>query len=236
MSTFNKKYYSYNFGLSADFSDKQLAKLVDLFNQRPGSAGTVLGGRGSICITEVEGIGSIAVKHYFRGGIIRFFNKQRYLKFGKTRGQIEYEIIQKVRDIGVAAPEPLAFVFKGSPFYRAWLVTRKLNIHQSLADLSISDVKHACMVMKNVIEQLSLLIKNRILHVDLHPGNVVIDTSDKAHLVDFDKARIYHGSEQKLINRYISRWKRAVVKHNLPDILWEMMESELNIYISNKNQ
>ena len=92
------------------------------------------------------------------------------------------------------------------------------------------------MVMKNVIEQLSLLIKNRILHVDLHPGNVVIDTSDKAHLVDFDKARIYHGSEQKLINRYISRWKRAVVKHNLPDILLEMMESELNIYISNKNQ
>lgn len=228
MSTFNKKYHSYNFGLSADFSDKQLVNLVDLFNQRPGSADSILGGRGSICIAEIEGIGPVAVKHYFRGGIIRFFNKQRYLKLGKTRGQIEYEIIQKARDIGVAAPEPLVYAFKGFPFYRAWLVTRKINIHQSLADLSISDVKHACMVMKNVIEQLSLLISYRILHVDLHPGNVVIDTSSKAHFVDFDKARIFHGTEQKLIHRYILRWKRAVVKHNLPDTLWEMMESELS--------
>ena len=227
MSALTKKYHSYIFGCSSDFSGKQLASLMDIFNRRPESTNTVLGGRGSICITNLEGIGTIAVKQYFRGGFIRYFNKQRYLKWGKTRGQIEYEMLQKVKDIGVAVPHPLAFAYKGFPFYKAWLVTRKIDIHQSLSELVISDEKHACMVMENVIEQLFLLVKNRILHVDLHPGNVVVDTNNKVYFLDFDKARFYPGNEQELIHRYISRWKRAVIKHDLPPVLWEMMESRL---------
>lgn len=231
MNTLNKTYHSYNFGLSVDLSDTQLEKFIELLGDRPGSADAILGGRGSICIAEIEGIGRIAVKHYFRGGIVRFFVKQRYMRWRKTRGQIEFEMLQKVRKIGINAPEPLAYSFKGFPFYRAWLVTRKIEDHQSLADLSISDVNHACMVLKNVIEQLSLLIKNKILHVDLHPGNVIVDTNGKAYFIDFDKAVISHRSEKNLMRRYLSRWERAVAKHNLPDILWKMMESELNKFI-----
>jgi 3-deoxy-D-manno-octulosonic acid kinase len=228
MNTLKKKYKSIHFGLSSDLTNQQLQTLADIFSQRPGSADSVLGGRGSICMTDVEGIGPIAIKHYFRGGIIRFLIKQRYLKLGKVRSQIEYEILKKVRHIGIAAPEPIAYAISGFPFYKAWLVTRKIQTRQSLADLSISDLKHACMVMENVIEQVSLLIKNKILHVDLHPGNVVVDNNSKAYLVDFDKARIFSGTRQKLINRYLSRWKRAVVKHNLPDMLWKMMDRELS--------
>lgn len=227
-----KKYNSFNFGVSSDVSDTHLKILVELFRKQPGPSDSVLGGRNSIGMTDIAGIGPVVIKHYYRGGIIRFFNKKRYLKWGKTRGRIEFELLQTVRDLGVNAPEPIAYAYRGFPFYKAWLVTRKIDTHQTLAELSVSDLEHACIVMENVIEQLFLLIKNRILHVDLHPGNVVVDNNSRAYLIDFDKAHMYHGTEQELINRYISRWKRAVTKHGLPDMLWEMMNSKLNEFIS----
>lgn len=227
MNTLKKKYHSTNIGLAFDLSDQQLKMLVDLFYTYPELSGSVLGGRGSICLADVEGIGPVAVKHYFRGGIIRFFNKKRYLKWGKTRGQLEYELLQTVRNIGVNAPEPIAYAYQGLPFYKAWLVTRKIDTHQSLAELSISNLEHACIAMENVIEQLFLLIKNNMLHVDLHPGNVVIDTNSKAYLLDFDKARMFSGTRHHLVNRYASRWKRAVVKHHLPETLIDLMNSKL---------
>ncbi len=227
MSMLIKKYHSYRFGSSSDFSDQQLTMLVDLFKRHPGPSDSVLGGRGSIGTAEVQGLGQVVVKQYFRGGVIRFFNKQRYFKWGKTRGQMEYEVLQTVKNIGVNAPDPIAYAYQGFPFYKAWLVTRKIDTHESLAELAISDAKHACIVMENVIEQLSLLIKNKILHVDLHPGNVLVDSKNQIHFIDFDKGRLYTGALRHLADRYMSRWKRAVVKHRLPDMLWEMMDTKL---------
>ena len=81
--------------------------------------------------------------------------------------------------------------------------------------------------MHSVIEQISALIQNDILHVDLHPGNVLVDAAGKVYLLDFDKGSVYHGNRQKLKNRYITRWKRAVNKHGLPKFLAEMMQNGL---------
>ena len=77
--------------------------------------------------------------------------------------------------------------------------------------------------MESVIEQILLLIQNGILHVDLHPGNIVIDGDNQVFLVDFDKGKIYQGNREKLKNRYLSRWQRAVNKHGLPNMLNEML-------------
>ncbi len=82
--------------------------------------------------------------------------------------------------------------------------------------------------MASVIEQIVSLIQNDILHVDLHPGNVVVDATGKVYLLDFDKGTVYYGNRQKLINRYLSRWQRAVNKHGLPKMLTEMMQNGLN--------
>jgi len=223
MSLFKKTYQSYTIGLSVNASNHRLKKLADLFNRDPGESDGVLGGRGSIGLADVEGFGRVAVKQYLRGGVIRFYNKNRYLRCGKTRGHLEFETLEKVRQIGVNAPEPLVYAYQGFPFYRAWLITREIESHQTLADLALSDIKQACAVMKNVIEQLSLLIHHRILHVDMHPGNVVIGKSGDVYLVDFDKARAWKKTEEKLIQRYKARWKRAVVKHKLPYELVEML-------------
>jgi 3-deoxy-D-manno-octulosonic acid kinase len=82
--------------------------------------------------------------------------------------------------------------------------------------------------MKNVIEQVSILIKNSILHVDLHPGNVIVDNQDRVYILDFDKGDIFSGNINKLKSRYLSRWNRAIQKHQLPEMLIELMCSALN--------
>jgi 3-deoxy-D-manno-octulosonic acid kinase len=154
--------------------------------------------------------------------------KRRYLKWGKTRCQIEYELLQKVRNLGVSAPEPIAYASQGSLFYKGWLVTREIKQQQTLAELSCADEEHAQVVMKEVIDQVSILINNNIFHLDLHPGNVLVDSGDRVFLLDFDKGCLSRQNKNKLRDHYLRRWRRAVIKHQLPEIISEMIYTGLH--------
>jgi 3-deoxy-D-manno-octulosonic acid kinase len=224
----NRTIDSYHFGFYLNLTDSQLRTLTGLFHH-PGPSGvSALGGRTSVTPAQLNGIGSVVIKHYRRGGLMRYFIKQRYLKLGKTRAQIEFEMLQVVRNLGINAPEPVAYAHRGCIFYQAWLISRAIKHPLSLALLSLKDEKKTRQAMESVIGQISLLIQNDILHVDLHPGNIVVDGADQIFLVDFDKGQIHPGSKEKLRNRYLSRWQRAVTKHRLPDILTEMLLAGLN--------
>jgi 3-deoxy-D-manno-octulosonic acid kinase len=219
---------AYRFGSSLELDEHQLRTLIRFFDQPRAEKAFVLGGRTAIALCEVDGIGSVVIKSYARGGWIRYLIKQRYLKLGKTRAQIEFELLQVVRNLGINAPEPVAYAHRGCIFYRAWLVSRAIKHPLSLALLSLKDEKKTRQAMESVIGQISLLIQNGILHVDLHPGNIVVDGAGQIFIVDFDKGQIHHGSREKLRNRYLTRWQRAVTKHRLPEILTEMLQAGLN--------
>ena len=147
--------------------------------------------------------------------------------FGKTRARREFELLGLVERLGLNVPQPIVYAHRGRLFYQTWLVTRQIPQSMSLARLSLQDEKKAGIAMQSVIEQISSLIQNHILHVDLHPGNVVVDRFGKVYLLDFDKGRVYRGNRQKLKNRYRARWQRAVDKHALPKFLSEMMQVSL---------
>ena len=223
-----KTYGSYHFGFSFELSDRHFRHLIKLFQKPSKISNSILGGRRSVLIDEMNTIGSVAVKYYHRGGIVRHFIKKRYLKCGKTRSQKEYELLQKVRGLGINAPEPIAFAYRGRLFYQAWLVTKEIKQHQTLAKLSLSNKKRTRFIMENIIEQVSTLIKNGILHVDLHPGNVIVDNQDMVYILDFDKGGIFPANKNILKNRYIRRWNRAIKKHRLPKMLIELMYAGLN--------
>ena len=214
-----KTYDSYHFGFLYDLTEQHLKHLTKLFKTYPKPVNSVLGGRSSVLFEEINGLGSIVIKYYRRGGLIRYLVKQRYFKCGKTRGQKEYELLQKVRLLGINVPEPISFSYHGRLFYKGWLVTREIKEHQTLANLSFSNENRTLKIMKEVTRQISILIKNNILHVDLHPGNVIVDNQDRVYIIDFDKGRLFHGKNTSLRNRYLRRWDRAVKKHRLPKIL-----------------
>ena len=218
----------YRLGFSLDLDEHQLRTFIRVFNQPRTGNPSVLGGRTTLSIHEIDPLGSVAIKSYTRGGWVRHLMQQRYLKLGKTRAQIEFERLQSARNLGINAPEPIVYAHRGSIFYQAWLVSRAINHPLSLALLSLKDKNRTRQAMESVIEQITLLIQNGILHVDLHPGNIVVDGSDQIFVVDFDKGRNHLGSRKKLKNRYLNRWQRAVTKHRLPAMLTEMLQEGLN--------
>lgn len=220
---------SYRFGFSLNLTELQLHTLAGLFHHPTKASGvSILGGRTSVTPAQLDGIGPVVIKYYRRGGLMQYVIKNRYLKLGQTRSQREFELLQTVGNLGLNVPEPIAYAHRGRLLYQAWLITRQINEPLSLAQLSLNDEKRTRQVMTSVIEQIKRLIDNGIWHVDLHPGNVVIDRKDRVFLLDFDKGHVYHGDKNKLQDRYIRRWRRAVSKHGLPEILTEMLGSGLN--------
>jgi 3-deoxy-D-manno-octulosonic acid kinase len=200
----------------------QLRQIVSCFYNPLRSVGVNLGGRTAVCATELTGIGPVVVKRYTRGGVVRRVIKKTYLRIGKTRGQAEYELLLKLKRLGVHAPDPVAFAFKGTLFYQAWIITREIKDTQTLSALSFSNPAQTRLAMTQLRDQVQRLIDNRIHHVDLHPGNVLVDRSGSVHLIDFDKAKTVHLPEDILKNRYIRRWQRAVDKHHLPKMIREL--------------
>jgi len=219
---------SYRFGFSGNLTESQLRSLADRFHGSDNPPVAVLGGRTAVTPARLDDVGSVVIKHYRRGGLLRHLNKRRYLRFGRSRAQREFELLNIVAELNVNVPQPIAFASCGRLFYEAWLITRAIRQPVSLAFLSRQDADRTSRAMESVINQTSALIQHQILHHDLHPGNVIVDAADKVYLLDFDKGRYYHGSRQRLKIRYLARWQRAVIKHDLPEFLTEMLQDGLN--------
>ena len=223
-----KIYKSYHFGSRIDLTEQQLQGFIMLFNHPARACSATLGGRCAPVRHQIDGIGALVIKYYARGGLIRSLIKRTYLRWGKTRGQREFEILQKARGCGVNTPDPIAYAYRGRLFYMGWLVTRFIPQTESLAQLAGRDEKQIQAVMPAIVDQVIQLIRNGIHHVDLHPGNVLVSGSEQIYLVDFDKGYIFSGNRNSLRDRYLHRWKRAVKKHSLPASLDDLMESGLN--------
>ena len=223
----NRTIDSYRFGFSMNLTESQLQILKTSFQNPERAEVSVLGGRTSVTHAQLDGVESFVIKHYRRGGLLRYCIKRRYFKFGKTRAQREFELLKTVGALGINVPEPIAFAHRGRLFYMAWLVTREIKGAISLARLSLSDEMRALRAMKSVTEQISRLIDHGIWHVDLHPGNVMIDHDDRVFLLDFDRGQIGQRNRPKLRNRYISRWIRSVSKHKLPTMFSDMIRTGL---------
>jgi 3-deoxy-D-manno-octulosonic acid kinase len=215
-------FHSYRFGADFLLSEMQLRQIVSCFYEPLRSVGLNLGGRTAVCALELAGIGPVVVKRYTRGGAIRRFNKKIYLRIGKTRGQAEYELLQELKRLGVHAPDPVAFAFKGTLLYQAWIITREIKDTQTLSALSFSNPVQTRLAMIQLRDQVQRLIDNHIHHVDLHPGNVLVDRSGSIYLIDFDKAKTVAIPAEVLKKKYIRRWQRAVDKHHLPKMIREL--------------
>ena len=201
----------------------QLARIITACENTPEApeiSPTVVGRR-AITTLDLGGVGKVVVKHYQRGGLFKLVMKRSYLRISRSRAQDEFEYLARVRALGVSAPEPVGFVTRGGIFYRNWLLTREIPEAISLADWAARNGENLRVLSDKVIEQVGILIEARILHVDLHPGNVILDREQQLWLLDFDKAAQFKGKLNILRDMYLVRWRRAVLKHGLPEKLSE---------------
>ncbi len=224
MPIINRKYKSYSFGSLIKLSDAQLEKLVKIFNKPNIETDAVLGGRGSIKRIDLEGVGPVIVKYNTRGGLIRLFVERTYLRTGKVCNRIEFEQLINASEIGVNVPEPVAFATKGLLFYQGWLVSKEIKNSETLAAVSLKDEARIGKFLDEIAGQINILINSGLHHVDLHPGNILVTDDDRIFIIDFHKARLFKGRKQKLRDKYSARWKRAVKKHGLPEVLNEVFK------------
>jgi 3-deoxy-D-manno-octulosonic acid kinase len=216
-------------------SDEVATRIVQLMRSVPDDAPRgVLAGRGYTGIQNVEGLGRVFVKQYAHGGLLRHVTGGSFLCVGPSRSLQEFLMLERVREIGINAPKPMLFVNKGSFLYRTWLFMEEIAGSRNLAEVSRSgkvedaDVLHEAMTKLG--EQVLSLINHKIFHVDLHPGNVLVQEGGRVSIVDFDKAHEFKGGAERLRELYLRRWRRAVIKHKLSPVLTEVMSLTLRSY------
>ncbi len=213
----------FSFGFSGNLDSNHLEALLTHLPWRKAPTASISGGRAPVTTAVIEGLGPVVIKQYMRGGIIRYFLKNRYVKFGKPRSQVEFESMSELRKLGISAPEPLAYAYSGYPLYCAWLITREVESACTLAELDCRDISRVAGVMVKVIEQIHKLAECGFIHVDLHPGNVLVDRDDNIYIIDFDKGHRSTLPPKRLCGIYYRRWRRAIVKHQLPKILDDLL-------------
>ncbi len=219
----------YRFGFSGSLGLDQLEELLLHLRTPKTFEASIEGGRAPVTTAAIKGLGSVVIKSYMRGGFVRHFLKSRYVKFGKPRSRLEFEALSELRLLGISAPEPLAYAYRGFPLYRAWLITREVESACTLAELGCRDISRATDVMGKVIEQIKKLVACGFIHVDLHPGNVLVDSNDDIFIIDFDKGRRSTLRKEKLYGYYYRRWRRSIVKHQLPKMLDDMLREGLEV-------
>lgn len=215
----------YLIGSADALTVEQLRHLQSCFENAEKPSEGILSGRSSSLATSLQGFGPVVIKSYFRGGLIRHVIKRTYLGFGNSRSKAEFDMLQHVRRIGVNAPEPVAYAVQGRLFYRAWLVTKQIRDAESLSDLGFSNPEKARKSLPEIAGQINILIRHGIHHVDLHPGNVLIDSKGHAWFIDFDKAGKGVLNKQRLRHRYMERWERAADKYRLPSFVRKVFKA-----------
>lgn len=218
-----QKHHNFRFGSSEGLLSAQMAELIRSFHAPAQKAEGRLTGRMRAQTLELTRIGPVVIKAYFRGGLLRHINKRTYLGLGRARSRAEFEMLQRVRQIGVNAPEPVAYVLQGRLLYRAWLVTKQIPDAMPLSELCFTDPATAQSVLPAVVEQIRILAFHGIHHVDLHPGNLLVDARGRACFIDFDRARSRVRNPRRLFQRYAQRWKRAADKYGLPEFVREAL-------------
>jgi len=155
--------------------------------QRASLRGAV-GGRGNTWIVAGSN-DEWVLRHYRRGGLVRYFSQDYYLWMGleRTRPWREWRLLSALYKEGLPVPQPVAAqVLRYGLAYRGDLITRLIPDTRSLA----------ARVQDNGIqgppwERIGACIRRfhaaGVFHADLNAHNILIDGRNDVYLVDFDR-------------------------------------------------
>ena len=135
-----------------------------------------------------------AVRHYFRGGLVAHWLRDRYLAVGKPRPFLEAEASTTARSRGIPTPAVVAgAVYLSGGFYRADLVTEHIPESSDLADVLFGENRLALPSEEALTAAgrlVRILERAGVMHPDLNAKNIVLHVAPEgpcAHLVDLDR-------------------------------------------------
>ncbi len=164
---------------------------------------------------------SLVLKHYFRGGAVATFSKDRYLGFDieKSRAFREWRLLKKMFQLGLPVPQAVAaHVEKSLLSYQADLITEEIKNAATLADV-LSERGIDAAQWKKIGACLKLFHQHNVYHADLNARNILLagampDNATGAgdvYLIDFDNSDFRMDSKTwKMAN--LARLKRSLLK------------------------
>ncbi|WP_053981391.1 3-deoxy-D-manno-octulosonic acid kinase [Marinagarivorans algicola] len=134
----------------------------------------------------------LVLRHYYRGGMVRHFLKDRYLYTGlkNTRAYAELEMLEKVQQWGLAAPKAVAgLVQRRGLFYRADLLMEQIpNARDLFQELKSSRLSAS--TWQSIGRTVAQFHQHGVYHADLNCHNIMRDNTGKIWLIDFDRASL----------------------------------------------
>jgi 3-deoxy-D-manno-octulosonic acid kinase len=176
------------------------------------------GGRGAAWFVRA-GATDAVLRHYRRGGLAARFSQDRYLWLGeaRVRSLAEYRLLSELRGEQLPVPAPLvAGYWRRGLGYQAAILVERIPSVRPLADWLGSDVAAAPWEATG-----AMLAKFHLAgldHADLNASNVLVDSTGKAWLVDFDRCRRRAGSQWRQGN--LDRLARSLAKLSHGDAGW----------------
>lgn len=186
--------------------------------------GKVIGsaqGRGTTWFVQTDTV-EAALRHYRRGGLFGKLVKDQYWFSGweKTRSYQEFQLLNKLIEVGVNVPRPIAArVEKSGLLYRADLLSEKIVNARDLVTI-LQEKPLLAEMYKKIGQEIRKMHDAQVNHTDLNIHNILIDAQDKVWIIDFDKCFPQEGDEWKQGNW--DRLKRSFEKEvNKRGINWQ---------------
>lgn len=196
-------------------------------------------GRGAAYLFQFHGV-DMVLRHYQRGGLVRFVNRDSYLYRGlqNTRMWCEFNLLEQLFSADLPVPRPIAIrcVRHNRFCYRGDLITQTIPNSETLAErLNRIELPNA------LWEQLGATIARfhqaGAYHADLNANNIMIDQHQQFYLIDFDKGELRSPSDQPWQQQNLKRLLRsfAKLKHRSPHMHfherhWQLLLSGYRAY------
>lgn len=156
-----------------------------------GKSAAQAGGRGGVMFVDTP-VGTCALRHYHRGGLMARLSADRYVWHGRerTRAFREFRLLAQLANAGLPVPAPIAARYvRDGLSYRADLLTRCIASVCTLA-ARLTDGALDSALAARVGRTIARFHAAHVWHADLNAHNILVDADGDVWLIDFDRGRL----------------------------------------------
>jgi len=165
------------------------------------------------------GTHGLLLRHYYRGGLVGKFNKDRFKRepIASSRAMAEFSLLLKLRELNLPVPRPVAAQFTKAPIwgYRADILVEVIPGAQDVFKLLLQQPLTSAQwqLLGETIRQLH---DAGVYHSDLNCHNIMLDDTGKCWIVDFDKCGF----------RAFGEWREANLQRLLRSLNKELTKAK----------
>ena len=206
---------------------------IDFWQQNDAVIGSAQG-RGTTWFIQTQTI-QAALRHYRRGGLFGKIVSDQYWFTGweNTRSYAEFTLLQTLAEAGVNVPRPIAArVERCGVVYRADLLSEKIADAKDL--VSLLEAQPLTKEQYYAVgREIAKMHQAQVNHTDLNIHNLLLDTSGRVWIIDFDKCCQQAGSDwqQHNLDRLLRSFRKELNKRS---IHWQ--EDEFQHLLAGYNQ